>query len=145
MVVINWCCLSVQARKTLLWIGFQCIKPRSRVERLPPSPDVKEPRVTAHYEHYAHDEWSIRDLLHWQNYPSLPITFPFFESRGVYIFKCSRPEYSWKIARWTLNTNQSIIKKLESVFSFSFLTTIWSFYEFIHRMWSKCTSTVHVH
>jgi hypothetical protein len=23
-------------------------------------------------------------------------------------FKCSRPEYSWKIARWTLNTNQSI-------------------------------------
>jgi hypothetical protein len=30
------------------------------------------------------------------------------KSRGVYIFKCSRPEYSWKIARWTLNTNQSI-------------------------------------
>ena len=22
--------------------------------------------------------------------------------------KCSRPEYSWKIARWLLNTNQSI-------------------------------------
>jgi hypothetical protein len=39
--------------------------------------------VTAHYEHYAHDEWSIRDLLHWQNYPSIPITFPCFESRGV--------------------------------------------------------------
>jgi hypothetical protein len=57
---------------------------------LPPSPHVKEPSVTAHYEHYAHDdehyahddehyahddehyahdEWSIRDLLHWQNYP----------------------------------------------------------------------------
>jgi hypothetical protein len=35
-----------------------------------------------YYEH-AHDEWSIRDLLHWQNYPSLPITFPCFESRGV--------------------------------------------------------------
>jgi hypothetical protein len=43
---------------------------------------------------YAHDEWSMRDLLHWQNYPSLPITFPCFESRGVKIFKCSRPEYS---------------------------------------------------
>ena len=53
------------------------------VERLPPSPHVKEPRVTAHYEHYAHEEWSIRDLLHWQNYPSIPITFPCFESRGV--------------------------------------------------------------
>jgi hypothetical protein len=39
------------------------------------SPHVKEPSVTALYEHYAHDEWSIRDLLHWQNYPSLPITF----------------------------------------------------------------------
>ena len=38
---------------------------------------VKEPSVT------AHDEWSIRDLLHWQNYPSLPITFPCFECRGV--------------------------------------------------------------
>jgi hypothetical protein len=65
------------------------IKPRFRVERLPPSPHVKEPSVTAHYEHYvhyehyAHDEWSIRDLLHWQNYPSLPITFPCFESCGV--------------------------------------------------------------
>jgi hypothetical protein len=58
-------------------------KPRSRVERLQPSPHVKEPSVTAHYEHYAHDEWSIRDLLHWQNYPSLPITFTCFESRGV--------------------------------------------------------------
>jgi hypothetical protein len=57
---------------------------------------------------HPNDEWSIRDLLHWQNYPSLPITFPCFKSRGVYIFKCSRPEYSWKIARWTLNTNQSI-------------------------------------
>jgi hypothetical protein len=54
---------------------------RSRVERLPPSPHVKEPSVTAHY---AHDEWSIRDLLHWQNYLSLPITFPCFESRGVW-------------------------------------------------------------
>jgi hypothetical protein len=32
---------------------------------------LKEPSVTAHYEQYAHDEWSIRDLLHWQNYPSL--------------------------------------------------------------------------
>jgi hypothetical protein len=53
---------------------------------------VKEPSVTAHYKHYAHDEWSIGDLLHWLNYPSLPITFPCFESRGVYIFKCSRPE-----------------------------------------------------
>jgi hypothetical protein len=39
--------------------------------------------VTAHYEQYAHDEWSIRDLLHWQNYPSLPIIFPCFESRGI--------------------------------------------------------------
>ena len=57
------------------------IKPRSRVERLPPSPHVKEPSVTAHYEHNA--QWSITDLLHWQNYPSLPITFPCFESRGV--------------------------------------------------------------
>ena len=53
------------------------IKPRSCVERLPPSPHVKEPSVT------AHDEQSIRDLLHWQNYPSLPITFPCFESRGA--------------------------------------------------------------
>ena len=32
------------------------IKPRSRVERLPPSPHVKEPSIIAHYEHYAHDE-----------------------------------------------------------------------------------------
>jgi hypothetical protein len=72
------------------------------------SPHVKEPSVTAHYEHYAHNVWSIRDQLHWQNYPSLPITFPCFESRGFKIFKCSRPEYSWKIARWTLNINQSI-------------------------------------
>jgi len=32
---------------------------------------------------YAHDEWSIGDLLHWLNYPSLPITCPCFESRGV--------------------------------------------------------------
>jgi hypothetical protein len=45
---------------------------------LPPSPRIKEPSVTEHYEYYAHDEWSIRDLLHWQNYPSLPITFPCF-------------------------------------------------------------------
>ena len=52
----------------------------SRVERLLPSSHVKEPSVTAHYEH---DEWSIGDLLHWQNSPSLPITFPYFESRGV--------------------------------------------------------------
>ena len=74
--------------------------------------EIKEPSVTAHYEHYAHDEWSIRDLLHWQNYPSLPITFPCFESHGVWIFKCSRPEYSWKIARWTLSTNQSINQSL---------------------------------
>jgi len=59
------------------------MKPRSRVERLSPSSHVKEPIVTAHYEHYAHDEWSIGDLLHWLNYPSLPITFPCFESRGV--------------------------------------------------------------
>jgi hypothetical protein len=29
-----------------------------------------------HYDHYAHVEWSIGDLLHWLNYPSLPITFP---------------------------------------------------------------------
>jgi hypothetical protein len=29
------------------------------------SPHVKEPSVTAHYEHYAHDVWSIRHLLHW--------------------------------------------------------------------------------
>jgi hypothetical protein len=28
---------------------------------LPPSSHVKEPSVTAHYEHYAHDEWSIRE------------------------------------------------------------------------------------
>jgi hypothetical protein len=39
--------------------------------------------VAAQYEHYAHDEWFIRDLLHWQNYPSIPITFPCFQSRGV--------------------------------------------------------------
>jgi hypothetical protein len=45
------------------------------------SRETKEPSVTAHYEHYAHDEWSIRDLLHWLNYPSLPITFPYFDSR----------------------------------------------------------------
>jgi hypothetical protein len=50
---------------------------------LPPSSHVKEPSVTAHYDHYAHDEWSIGDLLHWLNYPSLPITFPCFEYRGV--------------------------------------------------------------
>ena len=28
---------------------------------MPPSPHVKEPSVTAHYEHYAHDEWSIKE------------------------------------------------------------------------------------
>ena len=57
---------------------------------MPPSSHVKEPSVTAHFEHYAHDEWSIRDLLHWLNYPSLPISFPCFESRGVLIFfNCS--------------------------------------------------------
>jgi hypothetical protein len=44
---------------------------------------IKEPSVTAHDEHYAHDEWSIGDLLHWLNYLSLPITFPCLESRGV--------------------------------------------------------------
>jgi hypothetical protein len=37
---------------------------------------IKEPSVTAHDEHYAHDEWSIGDLLYWLNYASLPITFP---------------------------------------------------------------------
>jgi hypothetical protein len=36
---------------------------------LPPSSHVKEPSVTAHYEHYAHDEGSIGDMLHWLNYP----------------------------------------------------------------------------
>jgi hypothetical protein len=50
-------------------------------------------------EHYAHDKWSIGDLLHWLNYPSIPITFPCFEYRGVNFF-FSRPEYSRKIARW---------------------------------------------
>jgi hypothetical protein len=52
---------------------------------LPPSPHVKEPSVTAHYEHYAHDEWSIRDLLHGKiirPYPSpflvsSPVAFKF--------------------------------------------------------------------
>ena len=33
---------------------------------------------------YAHDEWSIGDLLDWLNYPSIPITFPCFESRGAF-------------------------------------------------------------
>ena len=51
------------------------MKPRSRVERLPPSSHVKEPSVTAHYEHYAPDELSIGDLLHWLNYPSHPSPF----------------------------------------------------------------------
>jgi hypothetical protein len=55
----------------------------SRVKRSPPSSHGKEPSVTAHYEYYAHDEWSIGDLLHGQNYPSLPITFPCFESREL--------------------------------------------------------------
>ena len=64
------------------WDVNKTIKPRSRVERLPSSSHVREPSVTAHYEHYAHDEWSIRNLLHWLNYPFLPITFPCFESRG---------------------------------------------------------------
>jgi hypothetical protein len=31
------------------------------------------------------------------NYPSPPITFPCFNSRGVYIFKCSRPENAEKL------------------------------------------------
>jgi hypothetical protein len=61
----------------------QKIKPRSRVERLPPSSHVKELSVTAHYEHYAHDEWSIGDLLHWLNYPFLPITLVPFLCFGV--------------------------------------------------------------
>jgi hypothetical protein len=26
-------------------------------------PHVKEPNVTAQYEHYAHDEWSIGDIM----------------------------------------------------------------------------------
>jgi hypothetical protein len=68
------------------------------------SPHVKEPSVTAHYEHYAHDEWSMRDLLHWLNFSSLPITFNCFEYvrfrfyqvfSGVHVkfrfkFKCHR-------------------------------------------------------
>jgi hypothetical protein len=58
----------------------EALGPISIVERLSPSSHVKEPSVTAHYEHYAHDEWSIGDLLHWLNYPSMPITFPCFES-----------------------------------------------------------------
>ena len=33
---------------------------QSFVERLPPSSHVKEPSVTAHYEHYAHDGWVHR-------------------------------------------------------------------------------------
>ena len=56
-------------------------KPRSRVERLPPSPHVKEPSVTAHYQHYAHDEWSIRGKII-RPYPSpflvsSPVAFKF--------------------------------------------------------------------
>jgi hypothetical protein len=47
------------------------IKPRFRVERLPPSSHVKEPSVTAHY-----DEWSIGDLLHWLNKLSVPFLYP---------------------------------------------------------------------
>ena len=52
-------------------------KPRSRVERLPPSPHVNEPSVTAHYQHYAHDEWSIRGKII-RPYPS-----PFLVSSPV--------------------------------------------------------------
>ena len=105
------------------------IKPRSRVKRLSPSSHVKEPSVTAHYEHFAHDEWSIVDMLHWLNLPSLPITFPYFESRDVYflflffLIFLSIPRFNYiliyckhvlvlniaaKIARWTLNITQSI-------------------------------------
>jgi hypothetical protein len=79
-----WVRISIRMRCTILcdkicqWLATgqwfpPPIKLRSRVERLPPSLHVKEPSVTAHYEHYAHDEWSIKDLLHWQNYPSIPI------------------------------------------------------------------------
>ena len=57
--------------------GWDVNKTRSCVERLSPSSHVKEPSVT------AHDEWSIGDLLHCLNYPSLPITFPCFESSDV--------------------------------------------------------------
>jgi hypothetical protein len=50
----NWCLF--YPRHTL-WEGGSSveipIKPRSRVERLPPSSHVKEPSVTTHYEHYA--------------------------------------------------------------------------------------------
>jgi hypothetical protein len=42
---------------------------------LPPSSHVKELSVTTHYEHYAHDEWSIGDLLHWLNYRPYPSHF----------------------------------------------------------------------
>ena len=41
---------------------------------MPPSSHVKEPSVTAHYEHYAHEEWSIGDLFTgkiMRPYPSL--------------------------------------------------------------------------
>jgi hypothetical protein len=61
----------------LAYATFNNIQLYRRVERLPPSSHVKEPRVTAHYEHYTHDEWSIGDLLHWLNSPSQPGVGPF--------------------------------------------------------------------
>ena len=67
------------------------------------SPHVKEPSVTAHY---AHDEWSIRDLLHWQNYPSIPITFPVSSPVAFKFLNVLVLNIAEKIARWTLNTNQ---------------------------------------
>jgi hypothetical protein len=66
------------------------------VERLPPSSHVKEPSVT------AHDEWSIGDLLHWQNCPSLPI---FMLSQKVDIFVDHQGKFTLILPGYNHNTS----------------------------------------
>ena len=77
--IVGMYCTNVLANQTL-HSAFSCPKTSTiddvnilwrtqrRLKFESGSKRVKEPSVTAHCEH-AHDEWSIRDLLYWQNYP----------------------------------------------------------------------------
>jgi hypothetical protein len=51
--------------------------------------------------------------------------------------KCSRPEYSWKIARWLLNTNQSI--NPSCMFNLSVLHVWFKTFGWNHPVCSTCS------
>ena len=59
-----------------------------------------------------------------------PYPSPFLVSSPVAFkfLKCSRPEYSWKIARWTLNTNQSINSSFRYNYGYDIIKFRKSFY-----------------